>query len=115
MIKLFSKRPSTYAYLRTPEYRSIPKLRVVSIIMIGLMAAVVGSTIFFLYESVYTVIGQIQSITALQGSVAFEAINFERLEKVQAAWDKKHEQRDLTILRDPFSATPSTTAEKITR
>ena len=109
-LKLFRQRPISYAYLRTPEYRSIPKLRLVNIVVIGLMAAIVGSTTFFLYESVYTVIGQIQAITALQSNVSSEAVNFEQLEKVQAAWDKKHDKKNLDLRRDPFASPTSTSS-----
>lgn len=107
-LKFSAKQPDAYRYLRTPEYRSIPKLRMVNIFMIGIMAAVFGGTVFFLYYRVYAVIGQIAQIASLQSQVAFETINFERLEKVQSAWNNKHAKLDLAVRRDPFVAVSST-------
>ena len=104
------KRLSTYSYLRTPEYRYIPLLRIVTLVCFGVMLVSICSVGFFLYENIYTSLGQIEAISALQSTLGYEALDFERLEAVRAAWQNKHTPLPLVAVRDPFRSVSSTQA-----
>ena len=109
------KRRSPYTYLQTPEYRYIPLLRIVTLICFGGILGSICLVGFFLYENIYTSLGQMEAIAALQSSIGYETIDFDRLDAVKAAWEEKHAPNRLVPVRDPFtSLAASSTSTTVT-
>ena len=100
-----SRRPPAEIYGR--EYRHTPILRILSLFMLMILLALASATAFFTYYRVTIAISQVQSIIILRSELGVDPINFELLEKVQAAWETKHATTTLSIARDPFQAAPA--------
>lgn len=86
-----------------PEYQPFIKLRIVSLIMFGLLLIGLLGVTIFIYNNIYTAIGQVQSIIVLESKLGIEAINFDLFEKVKKAWEEKQTDSLPTINRDPFN------------
>src|SRR3989344_3526279 len=102
------RRPPAEIYGR--EYKHAPILRILSLFMLMILILVAGSTAFFVYYRLINTIGHVQSIIVLRSVLCMDPVNFERLEKVQAAWETKHATTTLLIVRDPFQAAPAAAA-----
>lgn len=99
--------------LRTPEYKHIFKLRLVSFGAVGICLLAFSATAAFLYQTVSTTITHIEAITLLQTSVT-EVIDFNQLERVRTAWDEKQAPVTSTMsIKNPFVLSSSTPIQPI--
>lgn len=90
--------------LTTVEYKHFQLLRIVNLFTLFLFGVILGFAGMFLYNKIYTVIGQAQNILSLERpSAAGNAINFSQLEKVDSAWREKFSLPPVTAQRDPFN------------
>jgi hypothetical protein len=84
------------------EYRSTGILQLLTICAISIFLAVSIITVWFAFTRIQNTIGQVESIVLLQSELQIEFIDFDRLEKVTEAWEIKHSETQVEILRDPF-------------
>ena len=96
------RRSRKHQLLTTVEYRHFQLLRLVNLFAIFLFGVVLGVAIMFLYNRIYTVIGQAQHILTLDREGVGNSINFTLLDKVDAAWESKYGVDPLIVTRDPF-------------
>lgn len=81
----------------------LPWLRLFTVSLIAIFSAGFIFVLYFLYQSVFTVINQVDAVLILQSNIRVEVIDFERFEKVDRAWKQKTASPDILIARDPFS------------
>ncbi|MFA4830855.1 MAG: hypothetical protein WC862_00910 [Patescibacteria group bacterium] len=104
-MRLFSKfgKIKENAVLQAVEYKHFAALRLISLGLIGIFAISIISVGFFIYQHIYTVVGQVQSILVLESQLGAAVVDFNTLEKVEAAWQEKYSANPPLIARDPFS------------
>lgn len=88
----------------TIDHRRSSILRIFMLLILGGLASLILVTMWFAYIRVETTIGQVQSIILLQSELQIEPIDFNRLEKVEAAWTEKRSTSTISTERDPFQA-----------
>lgn len=93
-----------------PGYRQFKNLRLASLIIMAVMGAILVFCGYFVYNNIYGAIGEMQSIILLKSQGNSGVIDFDRLEKVQAAWDKKHDNSKAETLRNLFITTAVNTS-----
>lgn len=81
-------------------------LRIAHTLIIAILILALFATSYFVYRTVFTTIGQVDSILSLQSTLQVEPIDFNRLEEVEALWEEKNQMGDITITRDPFLGVP---------
>ena len=108
--KFFLQKPD--AALRDTEFRHTSALRLLTLLIIGLLVFALGATAFFVYRSVTSSIGQIQSIILLQSELYIEPIDFDAFNKGRSAWNIKHATTTMMIARDPFNAANEATSSE---
>ncbi|MEK7623721.1 MAG: hypothetical protein AAB408_03585 [Patescibacteria group bacterium] len=108
MFQFFNHQKNQFAF--RGEFQHLYSFRIVNIIVISLYAFAVSGVLLFIYARVYQTIEKVDTITALQSSLPPPTIEFDRLERVNTAWEKKHADVSLTITRDPFLPTATSTA-----
>lgn len=79
-------------------------IRIAGMIVVACVITLFAGTMFFLHQEVYQTIGEVKTIVLLKSYDYAEIIDFDRFEKVTAEWERKHEKRDLSGIRDPFTA-----------
>lgn len=77
-------------------------LRLLSIFFVGVFLIIVGWSIFFINQSIQTAVEQVQTVLLLRSELSTEAIDFERFDSVEAAWQKKHDLMLFKVNRNPF-------------
>ena len=92
------------AILQAVEYRHFTKLRFVNLLILGISILIVLATSIFMYERIYSTIGQIQIINLSKNQLGSEIIDFKTLEETEIAWQAKYSTSTLPIGRDPFNA-----------
>lgn len=96
------------------EYKQYNKLRLLSLIVIGLTLSGIWTGLFFIYNNIYLTISKTHSTFALNTTLGVEAIEFERYDKVKTAWEERGRMDVIEILRDPFhTIATTTTTEKL--
>lgn len=95
------------------EFHHFFWLRLVNIIVIGLYLIGAFFIVAFVEQNVYRVIQSNELISLVKNKLPAEAIQFDKLDRVEKAWDKKHNPASITITRDPFSSPTSTPAESL--
>ena len=95
------------------EFHHLFWLRLVNIIVIGLYLCSTFLIVAFVEQNVYRVIQSNALVSLVQDNLPTEAIQFDRLERVGAAWNKKHMVVPLMITRDPFSPPTSTPPQSV--
>jgi len=88
--------------IRNKKYRYIYTLRVISMLVIFLLALVAIGTALFVYREITNTIGQVQSIALYQSELRIELINFNGLDKIEKKWNEKYNVEDMEIVRNPF-------------
>lgn len=93
---------------KTQAKRKFLPLRLLSIAAFFLYAVVIAATIWFAYASIYS---RQADIAALESQGLPHVIQFDRLEKIEADWNRKQNETPGQNIRDPFrpGATTSTT------
>ncbi len=92
------------SFLRSPEYRHVGILRMMSYACLVILIIIVSLTLYFVYHNVIGAVSQMEIIRTMQTHSVGETIDFNGLEKVKAAWNKKHATSTIVIpARDPFS------------
>ena len=84
-------------------------LRIVSLITLSLFVLIIAGAGLFVYNTVFTTIGKVESILSFN-TLAIQTIDFDRLDSIESAWDKKNPTTTLKILRDPFGPIPTETS-----
>ncbi len=97
-----------------PGYRQFGKLKIISLVVIGLILFAFGLSIYFVYRNIYQTIGEMQSIIILKSQMNTEVINFDKLQKVKEKWAEKQTSTTPQLNRDPFYAAPTTSTLDIT-
>lgn len=87
-------------------------MRLVSYATIALSLFGVGAAMAFVYRHVFESIATVQTVLLLKNDLEAEVIDFDRLERVRSAWEKRQATADLAIPRDPFVPAPPTTTKK---
>ena len=95
--------------LQTVEYRHFRTLRLINIGIILLAVAGISYIGYFLYNKIYTTIGQVQNIILIESQMQGSIIDFETLEEAIYAWEEKYTTSTPPISRDPFSVAPTIT------
>lgn len=102
------------AVLQSAEYRYFSILRLINIVVISIFALAMLVLGIFVHQRIYIAIGQIQTIGALENNLGTESIDFNKLDRVESGWQKKHGTDTLQVTRDPFNqiivAGPNTTS-----
>lgn len=118
------KRPRN-PLLDTPEYKHFRLLRYINMTIILSILVGAGYLGYFLYEKIYTTIGQVQNILVIDTQIQGDIIDFGTLDRLEEEWQLKYATSTPSIDRDPFSAppvieetiiptsTPSTTPEEV--
>ena len=103
MQNLFKKKINKHtALLQAAEYRHFMSLRLANMFIVTFFIILVFGGGFFIYQRIYTTIGQVQAITILRSQLGAEVINFKNLEEIEEAWQKK-KTSVVSINRDPFN------------
>lgn len=103
------KQKNTY---RAPEYKQFLKLRLLSFIIIGILALIVMLGGFFIYRNIFLTIGQAEQIILVKNNLsALEIIDFAKFDKVKKLWEEKNSVLTPIITRDPFNPTPTSTVQ----
>jgi len=89
--------------LQSAEYKYFSTLRMVNMVVIIIFALAMLALGIFVHQRIYIAIGQIQTISALQGNLGTESIDFNKLDRVESDWQKKHDTGTLQVTRDPFN------------
>lgn len=95
--------PKKNSHFQSVEYKNFYMLRILSLVFTGLLAGILVFTAIFIYQHIFLAIEQIQSIIIFQNQTSYEVIDFNRFERVQANWEKKHSLDMPEIARDPFN------------
>jgi len=85
--------------------KQISALRMVSLLLIFILLTMFSATLTFVYQSVISTIGQIQSIVIYQSASVIDLIDFQRLNKVEKEWHNKLNIQLAPLVRDPFAVT----------
>lgn len=89
--------------LTTVEYRHFQLLRIINLITLFIFGVILGVAGMFLYNKIYTVIGQAQNILTLDQSVNVgSAVDFQLLEQTLLAYDAKYQSNTAIGARNPF-------------
>jgi len=80
-------------------------MRAMGIFFLLFLCVLFGGGLWFLYTHMYQTIGSVEHIIELQATGGVEVIQFNRFDKVQAEWERKH-MTTSTIARDPFFVAP---------
>lgn len=98
--------------IQREKYKYVSVLRMLSIFTIAVLVFTVFGTIFFVYTSIVSTIGQVQSIALYQSELRVELIDFNLLAETEMAWEKKFEAELPAIKRNPFDKIIEITTEK---
>ncbi|MBT4120532.1 MAG: hypothetical protein HOA57_04770 [Candidatus Magasanikbacteria bacterium] len=99
-MSLFDKKNT----IDIPEYKHYSYLRLASFLIIGFIGAVIIGGIFFVYNNIYTAIGQTQAFINLDQNLSIEIIDFTKYDRVDKLWKEKYSEKELVLTRDPFNA-----------
>lgn len=88
---------------KKPEYAPLYILRLASLVIAPLVLATAIFVIYFIYQTVFTTVGQAQAIIYLQKQLGTDVVDFDRYEKVEAKWQEKINGAGVEIEKDPFS------------
>ena len=89
-------------------YKHFGVLRLLAMIHVGIFAIGFVVVVYFLYQSIYTTLDQVDALLLLQPNTPIEVIDFQRLDSVRDAWDTKHALDTTESVRDPFVAGETT-------
>lgn len=89
------------------EFHHLSWLRLVNLIIIGAYLCGFALIIIFVERNVYRILQHQEIAGTLKTSLPLEAIEFNQLDRVSAAWSGKHATTTLTVSRDPFFASTS--------
>src|SRR3989339_1836380 len=88
------------------EYNRFKKIKIVNIFSLIILLTTLVTTSYFVYNNVYKILGQLDTIAIVNNIKNFEAINFKNFEDAIVAWDNKNKEvKDLQISRDLFNKT----------
>ena len=102
---LLRKKTNDLAFINTPEFRQVPRLRIISIFLSGVFIFFIGFAVYFVYQNIYTSLNQIETLSVIQTHSASQTIDFDTLDKVQKMWDEKYSNVESVSLRNPFTPT----------
>lgn len=95
---------------RAPEYKQFLKLRLLSFVIIGILALTAMLGGFFIYRNIFLTIGQAEQIILIEGNLtALEIIDFAKFDKVKKLWEEKNSTLTPAVIRDPFNPAPTST------
>jgi len=91
--------------IQSEKYKYVSTMRLISIFTIAILVTILAGTMFFVYTSIVSTLGQVQSIALYQSQLRIELIDFARLEKIEKKWNEKFDTTELNIERNPFLKT----------
>ena len=89
--------------LNTAEYKHFRLLRYINASIIILFLGCAAYVGFFLYNRIFTTIGQVQNILVIDSQIQGDIIDFKTFDKLDANWNAKYAESTSTIIRDPFT------------
>ena len=101
-LKFPKKKDEEIIRIQNKKNKYIFILRMLSILVIALLATVATTTILFVYNTVISAIEQVQSISLYQSELRVELIDFNRLDKIEKKWTEKINDEKPNIKRNPF-------------
>ena len=113
-LELPEKKDKKVFKIQNDKNKYIFILKMLSILIITLLAGLMLATFLFVYQTVMNTIDQVQSISLYQSELRIELIDFNRLDKIEKKWEEKISNEKEKLTKNPFiKETPiATTTQK---
>jgi hypothetical protein len=105
----WSKKNKPKQEPRDPDYKRVKNIKVLNTISLCSILAVICLTLWFLYDNMYQALTSSQVLFLANDAAQLEPLNFDLYTKTQKAWKEKTEQPLVTLARDPFLPTTTST------